>query len=81
MQAVDINRKLIDGYLELFKNLSSSNKRELISGLTDSLGSEHKQEKPSLRSLFNDFIPEKDADTIIDELKKSRNFTRDIDAF
>nr|WP_294950483.1 hypothetical protein [uncultured Mucilaginibacter sp.] len=81
MQALDSNRKLIDGYLELFKNLSSSNKLELISGLADSLNAGATENHNSLSALVSDFIPEKSADVIIDELKAARSFTRDTDAF
>jgi len=81
MQAVDINKKLVDGYLELFKNLSSGNKRELISALSDSLKSDKKPELNSLKSITGDFIPEKTADILINDLKEARTFTRDREAF
>jgi hypothetical protein len=81
MQAIDIDRKLIDGYLQLFQNLSSDSKLELISGLSDSMKSKQDEHNGSLRELFGDFIPEKSADTITRELKEARNFTRDIDTF
>jgi hypothetical protein len=37
MEAVDLNTKLINGYLELLKNLSPANKLDLIAKLTQSV--------------------------------------------
>lgn len=38
-----------------------------------------KNKKDSLKSLDGDFIPEKSADEVIDDLKKLRTFTREYD--
>lgn len=76
-----INKKLVDGYLELFKNLSPNSKLDLISGLSNSLKSGKKNKLRSLKSLTGDFIPEKNADEIIDDLKKARSFTRKTESF
>ena len=81
MQAVDINKKLVDSYLELLKNLSPNSKLDLISKLSDSLKSGKKNKVNSLKLLSEDFIPEKSADEIIEELKKARNFTRNSESF
>lgn len=81
MQTADINKKLVDSYLELFENLSTDSKLDLISGLSDSIKSENKQKTNSLKTLTGDFIEEKNADEIIDELKKARSFTRKTEAF
>jgi len=79
MQTTDINKKLVDGYLELFKNLSPNDKFDLISGLFDSLKSDKKQEVVSFKSIAGDFIPEKSAEVIIEDLKQARKFTRDTE--
>ena len=81
MQTVDINKKLVDSYLELLQNLSPNSKLDLISGLSDSLKSGKKSKISSLKSLTGDFIPEKTGDEIIDELKKARNFNRETESF
>lgn len=81
MHAVDINKKLVDSYLELLKNLSPNTKLDLISKLSDSLKSGKKNKKNSLKFLAEDFIPEKSAEEIIDELKNARHFTRKIEPF
>lgn len=81
MQTADINKKLVDGYLELFRNLSQNNKLDLISGLSNSLKSDKKQKSKTLKLIIGDFIPEKSAEVIIEDLKKARSFTRDIERF
>ena len=81
MQTIDINKKLVDGYLELLKNLSPNSKLDLISGLSASLKSGKKNKTSSLKSLAGDFIPEKTADEIVDDLKQARNFTRKTESF
>jgi hypothetical protein len=81
MQTIDINKRLVDSYLDLLKNLSPNSKLDLISGLSDSLKSGGKKKTSSLKSLAGDFIPEKTADEIMDDLKKARNFTRNIESF
>ncbi|HWZ03841.1 MAG TPA: hypothetical protein VNX40_09535 [Mucilaginibacter sp.] len=81
MQTIDINKRLVDSYLDLLKNLSPNSKLDLISGLSDSMKSGKKKKMSPVKSLAGDFIPEKTADEIIDDLKKARNFTRNIESF
>jgi len=81
MQTIDINKKLVDSYLELLKNLSPNSKLDLISKLSDSLKSGKKNKTSSLKELSTDFIPEKTADEVIAGLKEARNFTRHIESF
>ncbi len=81
MQTIDINKRLVDSYLELLKNLSPNSKLDLISGLSASLKSSKKKKTVSLKSLYGDFIPEKSADEIISDLKNARTFTRSIETF
>lgn len=82
MPTIDINKRLVDGYLELLRNLSKNSKLDLISGLSASLKSSEKKGKlNSLKSLQGDFIDEKSADEIISDLKSSRTFTRKLESF
>jgi hypothetical protein len=81
MQATNTNKKLIEGYLELFKYLSPQNKLDLISRLSDSLKSNKKVKKVSLDTLKADFITEKSADESINELEIARNFNRKTESF
>jgi len=81
MQTIDINKKLVDSYLDLLKNLSPNSKLDLISRLSDSLKSGKKTKTNSLKLLAGDFIPEKSAEEIIDDLKNARNFKREVESF
>lgn len=85
MKAENLKFNLIDSYLELLKNLSSDNKLELISKLSDSLKSSkkptEKNSDKSLDDLCGAFIFDKSSDDLISELKKSRNFNRKIEEF
>ena len=81
MPTIDINKKLVDSYLDLLENLSSNSKLDIISRLSESLKSSEKNNANSLGLLVSDFIPEKTADEIIADLKAARNFTRNIDPF
>jgi hypothetical protein len=80
MPAIDMNKRLVDSYLELFKNLSPKSKLDLISGLSASLKAA-KKPSGSLRNLFDEFIPEKSAEQVTEELKKARLFTRTTESF
>ncbi len=81
MQAIDMNTKLVDGYLELLKNLSPNNKLDLIAKLSDSLKSDKIKKDNSLKSLQGDFIAEKSADNLIDDLRTARSFKRNTESF
>ena len=79
MKATNLKFDLIDSYLGLLNNLSSDNKLELISKLSDSLKSSKKTTEKSVNDLYGAFIFDKSADEMIIELKKSRNFKRKIE--
>lgn len=81
MQTVSMDKRLVDSYLELFKNLSPNSKLDLISGLSASLKKNDKKPTGSLRGIFGEFIPEKSADQLAGELKQARSFTRTTESF
>jgi len=81
MKMDDANTTLIDGYLQMLDNLSPSNKLDLISKLTDSIKSDITDKKSSFKEAFGAFESEKSADEIINEIRNSRTFTREIQAF
>lgn len=78
MKPVDVNKRLVKSYLELFKTLSPDTKLDLISGISDSLKSTKRNKNHSLRALQGDFIEEKSAEEIISDLKTARTFNRTI---
>jgi len=75
MKASDLEFNVIDSYLGLLNNLSSENKLELISKLSDSL-KDSKMPTKSLSDLYGSFVSSHSADEIINELKAGRNFNR-----
>ncbi|RZK79206.1 MAG: hypothetical protein EOO92_09775 [Pedobacter sp.] len=81
MQSVDINKRLVDSYLELFKTLSPNAKLDLISGLSASLKTSKKYKSQSLKSLKGGFIDEKSSEEIIADMKAARTSTRKIESF
>jgi len=81
MKASEINTTLIDGYLRLLDNLSSGNKLDLISKLSLSIKSEKKDKKKSFKKSFGAFDSSKSADEIINEIRNSRTFNRQIESF
>jgi hypothetical protein len=76
MKTLDVNAVLVDGYLRLLDNLSPSSKLDLISRLTMSVKSDITDRKKSFKEAFGAFESKKSADTIIDEIRSSRNFNR-----
>lgn len=78
MKTGDINTTLIEGYLQLLDNLSPANKLELISKLTASVNLNSKNKKSSFKKAFGAFQSNKSADQIINEIRNSRTFSRQI---
>ncbi len=79
METATIDTVLIDGYLQLLDNLSPSNKLDLISRLTTSIKSDITDKKSSFQEAFGAFESEKSAEEIIEEIRGSRVFTRQIE--
>lgn len=77
MKATNIN--ILDSYIELLNNLSPDSKLELISRLSQSLRSQKEVKEKSIQELFGAFVSEKSAETIIEEIRQSRTFTRQIE--
>lgn len=77
MGKAELNTTLINNYFELFRRLSNQGKQELISKLTKSMKKEEDQDH-SFFSSFGTFKSDQSADEIIDEIKDSRNFNRNI---
>lgn len=80
MDTININKVLVETYLSLLMNLSSDNKLELISKLSQSMKVEKNQELP-LKELFGRFISEKTAEEQIEEIRSSRIFNRKNEEF
>ena len=74
MKAVDINKTLIDGYLQMLDNLSPSNKLDLISKLTQSVKTDITDRKTSFYQTFGAWESKQSAEEIIDGIYESRTF-------
>ena len=81
MKAIDINTTLIDGYLQMLDNLSPSNKLDLISKLTQSVKTYITDRKKTFYEAFGAWESKKSAEEIIEEIRKSRTFNRQIEQF
>lgn len=81
MSTTEINTTIVDGYVELLDNLSTSNKLDLISRLTDSVKTDLTNKKSSFKKAFGAFDSKKSAEEIIDEIRNSRVSTRQIESF
>lgn len=81
MKVTEKNTTIVDGYVELLENLSPSNKLDIISRLTDSVKSSLTHKETRFKKAFGAFESKKSAQEIIDEIRNSRVFTRQIESF
>lgn len=79
MKAIDINNTLVEGYLRMLENLSPNNKLDLISKLTLSVKTGRSEKKKSFYKAFGAWDSKQSADEIINEIRNSRNFNRQIE--
>jgi len=81
MRTAEINTTIVDGYVGLLDNLSTSNKLDLISKLTDSVKTDLNNKKSSFKKAFGAFDSKKTAEEIIEEIRSSRVSTSQIESF
>lgn len=81
MKTAEINDTIVEGYIELLDNLSTSNKLDIISKLTASVKTDLTNKKSSFKKSFGAFDSKKSAEEIIDEIRNSRISTRQIESF
>lgn len=81
MRIAEINTIIVDGYVGLLDNLSTNNKLDLISKLTDSVKSDLIEKKSSFKKSFGAFESKKSAEEVIEEIRDSRVSTRQIESF
>lgn len=73
------NISLADYYFGFLKNLNPDSKLDLISKLSQSLKETETVPETSLQSLFGAYKSEETAEEIIEELRASRIFNRNIE--
>jgi hypothetical protein len=81
MKVAEGNTTIVDGYVGLLDNLSTSNKLDLITKLTASVKTDLSSKKSSLKKAFGAFDSQKTAEEIIEEIRSSRVSTRQIESF
>lgn len=81
MKASEMNSKIIEGYVGLLSNLSTTNKLDLISRLTASVKNDLSTKKSTFKNSFGAFESQKSAEEIIEEIRSSRVATRKIEPF
>ena len=74
MKAAEINSTIVNGYVGLLDNLSTSNKLDLISKLAASVKTDLTNKKSSFKKAFGAFESKKTAEEIIEEIRNSRVF-------
>lgn len=79
MDSSDQYIDLTDYYFSFLVNLNADSKLDLISRLSQSLKNKASISEPSLQSLFGAYKSVETADEIIDELRASRVFNRNIE--
>ena len=81
MKIAEINTTIVDGYVRLLNNLNTTNKLDLITKLTASVKTDLSNKKSSFKKAFGAFDSKKSAEEIIEELRNSRVFSRQIESF
>lgn len=81
MNTADINTKLIDSYIGLLKNMSTQNKLNLISKLTQSVKTDMDVEQTEFYKAFGGWDKNESAEELIRTIKDSRTFNRAIEEF
>ena len=80
MKTIEVNKNLIDDYLKLLHSLSTNNKLDLISRLTQSIKDEV-NDKSLFYKSFGAWESMNSADEIILEIRKSRRLKRRVEEF
>lgn len=81
MNPAPVNTTIIEGFLGLLNSLSPSSKLDLISRLSASVKSDLTVKPSSFQNAFGAFETDQSADEIIEEIRSSRSFTRQIEGF
>lgn len=77
----NINSTIVDGYLQLLDTLTPLNKLDIISRLSESMKIDITDKKKIFKKSFGAFKSKKSAEQIIEEIRSSRTFNREIEPF
>jgi len=78
---VNIDKSLVNIYLQMTENLGNDSKLELISGLIDSMKKRNERADDSLLSLYGSLDTDETAEELIEKTRAARNFNRKIESF
>lgn len=72
----EAEKAIVEAYVGLLERLNENSQQKIISTLNAKLKKAKKNKKKSDKLFTGKFVPEKDADTIINEIKKARYFKK-----
>ncbi len=78
---MNTNNILIENYFGLLSGLGRENKIRLIARLSNSIIEDKKNKSEIVDTLYGSFISDKTDDELINEIKNSRHFNRQIESF
>lgn len=79
METTNTDTTIIDGYIKLLDSLSPANKLDLIARLTASVKADIESKEVSFEEAFGAWQSDETAEEIIDKIRNSRTFTRQIE--
>jgi len=81
MKTASANTKLVDGYIGLLDNLSTNNKLDLISKLSESIKIPPEENTSRFYQAFGEWDKHESADELVKNIHNSRNFNRNREEF
>lgn len=81
METTSTNDTIIEGYVKLLDSLSPGSKLDLIARLTASIKSDIEHKPSSFEEAFGAWQADETAEEIINNIRSSRSFTRQIEDF
>jgi hypothetical protein len=79
MKTTNAKNWIIDSYFRIIQTLQPANRRDLISRLTLSAKSESNDKSIALWESFGGWDPDETAEEIINSIKNSRYFNRNLE--
>jgi len=81
MNTTDINNRLVESYITLLENMSTGNKLDLISKLTQSVKTDIDYNHNHTYESFGQWAGDESADEMINVIRESRTFSRSREEF
>ncbi len=81
MNALEINTTVTEGYMRLLDHLSTGNKLDLLAKLTASIQANTRTTPTSFKQSFGAFQSAQSAEEIIEEIRRSRVSTRQVESW